>query len=178
MRRTTAQYSDGVAANTKPALRNNPLKYLLVKTFPRIFAPIFGAPMHVHAILRDQFGNIKQEVSIYNTVETAGKAGIADQILASPTLSKPAWMAIGTGTGGTTTLTTELDRNALTTKTRSGAVVTFVGNWAAADGTGAITEAGVFDAASSGNMWTYTSFSVINKGASDTLEIDWTLTIS
>lgn len=166
--------NESVTANDKPRIRNNPVKYFLGKLLPRVF----GMPLHVSIILRDEFGVIKQRRAIYNTVETAGKAGIADQILASPTLTKPGWMAIGTGTGGTTSLNTELDRNALTTKTRSGAVVTMVGNWAAADGTGAITEAGIFDAVSSGNMWTYSSFTVINKGASDTLEIDWTLTIS
>src|SRR3954452_2964641 len=115
--------------------------------------------MNVDVILRDKYGNIKEERHIHNTVTTAGKQGIADQILASPTLGKPTHLGIGTGTGGTTALNTELDRNALTSKTRSGAVDTMVGDWAAGDGTGAITEAGLFDASSSGNMWLYTSFS-------------------
>jgi hypothetical protein len=87
-------------------------------------------------------------------------------------------MGIGTGTPSGSALGTELDRNALTSKTRSGAVVTMVGDWAAGDGTGAITEAGTFDASSSGNMWMSTTFSVVNKGASDTLQITWTLTFS
>lgn len=130
------------------------------------------------AVLRDSQGAIKQIEQIHNTVTTAGKNMIADRLLASPTLGVPTHMAIGTGTGGTTTLTTELDRNALSSKTRSNAVVTMVGDWAAGDGTGAITEAGVFDASSSGNMHLYSSFSVINKAAGDTLQITWTLTIS
>jgi hypothetical protein len=71
-----------------------------------------------------------------------------------------------------------LDRNALTSKTRSNAVVTMVGDWAAGDGTGAITEAGIFDAASAGNMWVSASFSTINKAAGDTLQITWTLTFA
>ncbi|MBJ8343943.1 hypothetical protein [Antrihabitans sp. YC2-6] len=131
-----------------------------------------------HIVLRDQNGLVKEEREIHNTVTTAGKNMIADRLLASPTLGVPTHMAIGTGTGGTTSLNTELDRNALTSKNRSNAVITMVGDWAAADGTGAITEAGVFDASSSGNMHLYSSFSVINKGASDTLQITWTLTIS
>jgi len=130
------------------------------------------------AILRDSKGRIKQIERSHNTVEAAGKNAIADQILAAPSLGKPTYMAIGTGTGGTTTLTTELSRNALTSKTRSTNVVTMQGDWAAGSGTGAITEAGIFDASSAGNMWTYTSFSVINKAAGDTLSIVWTLTIS
>lgn len=128
------------------------------------------------ATLRDQKGNIKQTETAHNTVTTAGKAGAADQLLASPTLGKPTHMAIGTGTPSGTALGTELDRNANTSKNRSGAVVTIVADWAAGDGTGAITEAGLFDASSSGNMWASTTFSVINKAAGDTLSITWTLT--
>jgi hypothetical protein len=128
--------------------------------------------------LFDNNGLLKDERIIHNTVTTAGKNGIADQILASPSLNKPTHMGIGTGSPSGTALGTELDRNALTSKTRSGAVVTMVGDWAAEDGTGAITEAGVFDAASTGNMWLSASFSVINKGATDTLSISWTLTVT
>jgi uncharacterized Ntn-hydrolase superfamily protein len=133
---------------------------------------------HYRVVLRDKDGNVKAVREGYNTVTAAGKNAVADQLLASPTLGKPTHMAIGTGTGGTTALTTELDRNALTSKTRSTNVVTFQGDWAAGDGTGAITEAGIFDAASTGNMLQYNSFAVINKGASDTLQIVWTLTLS
>jgi hypothetical protein len=133
---------------------------------------------NVKIVLRDQSGAIKAEREIHNTVTTAGKEMIADRLLASPTLGVPTHMAIGTGTPSGTALGTELDRNALTSKTRSGAVVTMVGTWAAGDGTGAITEAGVFDASSTGNMHLSTSFSVINKAAGDTLTITWTLTVS
>jgi hypothetical protein len=137
-----------------------------------------GIDYHMHLVLRDKDGNIKDERRVYNTVTTAGKNGAADQILAAPSLNKPTHMAIGTGSPSGTALGTELDRNANTSKNRSGAVVTIVGDWAAGDGTGAITEAGTFDAASTGNMWMSASFSVINKGASDTLSISWTLTFA
>jgi len=133
---------------------------------------------HFALTLRDGDGRVKEFIERWNTVTTAGKNGIADQVLASPTLAKPGWMAIGTGTPTGTALGSELDRNALTSKTRSNAVVTMVGDWAAGDGTGAITEAGTFDASSTGNMWMSASFSVVNKAAGDTLNITWTLTIS
>ena len=132
----------------------------------------------IHIVLRGPDGKVKDERRIRNTVTTAGKNGAADQTLASPSLNKPTHMAIGTGTPSGTALGTELDRNALTSKTRSNAVVTMVGDWAAGDGTGAITEAGIFDASSSGNMWVSSSFSVINKAAGDTLSISWTLTFA
>lgn len=134
--------------------------------------------VNMHIELRDKDGNLKDERFVHNTVTTAGKNGVADQLLASPTLSKPTHMAVGTGTPSGTALGTELDRNALTSKTRSGAVVTMVGDWAAGDGTGAITEAGIFDASSAGNMYCSASFSVINKAAGDSLSISWTLTVS
>lgn len=157
--------NEGVKANRRPSR----LRYLAGKLMPSVF----GVPMHVQIALN---GVVVQR--IYNTVTTTGKNGIADQILASPTLGKPTHMAIGTGTGGTTALNSELDRNALTSKTRSSAVVTMVGDWAAGDGTGALTEAGVLTASTSGDLWLYTTFSVVNKGAADALTITWTLTIS
>lgn len=133
---------------------------------------------NVHIVLRDADGNIKDERDIHNTVTTSGKNMIADRLLAAPSLGVPTHMAVGTGSPAANALGTELDRNALTSKTRSNAIVTMQGDWAAADGTGAITEAGVFDASSTGNMHLSTSFSVVNKGAADILSIVWTLTIS
>jgi hypothetical protein len=132
----------------------------------------------LHLVLRGPDGEIKDEVTVENTVTTAGKNGLADQVLAAPTLAKPTHMAIGTGSPSATALGTELDRNALANKTRSGAVITFTANWAAGDGTGALTEAGIFDAAGAGNMWMSASFAVKNKGAGDTLAATWTLTVS
>lgn len=124
-------------------------------------------------------GKLKDERKIHNTVKNAGLYGLMDQLLASPSLSKVSHMALGTGTSGATALGTEIDRNALSTKTRNNAVVTMVGDWAAGDGTNAaITEAGLFDAASTGNMWCSTSFGAIAKGAADSMQITWTLTIS
>ena len=53
-----------------------------------------------------------------------------------------------------------------------------VGTFDAGVGTGAITEAGVFDVVTqnTANMWMSASFAVVNKGASDSLVITWTLT--
>lgn len=135
---------------------------------------------NVYIVLFGPDGKIKETRTLHNTVTTAGKQGAADQILAAPTLAKPGWMAIGTGSPAATLLGAEIDRNALTSKTRAGAVVTMVGDWAAGDGTGAITEAGIFDivTANTVNMWTSASFAVINKLAADTLNISWTLTFA
>jgi hypothetical protein len=131
-------------------------------------------------ILRGPDGRFKARRVIHNAMGTNGKAHIADQLSASPGEAAMGWMAIGTGTPTGTALGNELDKNACTSITDSGDVVTYVGDWAAGDGTGAITEAGVFNNASpsTGTMLCSASFSVINKGASDTLQINWDLTIS
>lgn len=125
--------------------------------------------------VRGPDGKVKTR-KVVNTVTTAGKAGLMDQILAAPSLNKPTHMGVGTGAPAANALGTEIDRNALTSKTRATNVVTFVGDWAAGDATGSLTEAGVFDAAAAGNMWVSTTFTAIPKGASDTLNITWTLT--
>lgn len=141
-----------------------------------------AAKENVELVLCDALGNVIQVEHASNLIVTTGVAGIVDQLVASPGIGKPTHMAIGTGgtaaAAGQTALTTELDRNALTSKSRSGAVLTMVGDWAAGDGTGAITEAGVFNASSAGDMFSRVLFSVINKAAGDTLSITWTYTLS
>jgi len=132
---------------------------------------------HVAITLRGPDGRIKDQRSIWNTVTPNGKEGIADNLLAAPSLGKPTHMAVGTGSPGANALGAELDRNAFTSKTRAGAIVTMVGDWAAGDATGALTEAGIFNDPGAGNMWTSTTYDVVNKQSTDTLGIDWTLEI-
>jgi len=139
----------------------------------------------LHIVLRDEDGNIKDEETVKNLIVTVGKNHIADQ-MADQGEAAMSHMAIGTGTtaaaAGDTTLETELDRNALTSTTQgtegNAHKVTYVGDWAAGDGTGAITEAGIFNDASAGAMLCRTVFAVKNKGASDIMGLTWTLTIS
>lgn len=138
--------------------------------------------VNVKAELFDRFGKLKEVQEKHNLVVTTGLAHIADQLSSSPGQGAMSHMAVGTGGGaaaaGDTALTTENDRNALTSRTDSGAVVTYVGTWSAGDATAALTEAGIFNAASNGTMLARVLFSVINKGAADTLVITWTLTFS
>jgi hypothetical protein len=133
---------------------------------------------NMHLRLYSKSGKLKAERIIKNTVTTTGKAGIADQLLASPSLNKPTHMAVGTGSPAANALGAEVGRVAFTTKTRSGAVVTMVGDFPAGTGTGALTEAGIFDAGATGNTYTTASFSVVNKAAGDALTITWTLTVA
>ena len=93
-------------------------------------------------------------------------------------------MGVGTGTtgvvAGNTTLETEVDRNGLVTSggVASTNTVEFEAVWNAGDGTGALTEAGLFSASTGGTMLARTVFSVVNKSASDILTITWTVTVS
>jgi len=131
-------------------------------------------------ILRGPDGNIKDVRDVHNLITTAGRNALVD--LWDDGSTKPSHMAVGTGTtaaaAGDTTLETELDRNAVTSRTVSTNVLTMVGDWAAGDGTGAITEAGVLSAASNGTLFSRAVFSVINKAAADTLSITWTYTLT
>lgn len=134
----------------------------------------------VRAEVFDADGNLKASEETHNLILTVGKNMIADRLLASPTLGVPTHMGVGTsGTApaaGDTTITGET-RVALTSKTRSTNVVTFVGDWAAGSATGTLQEAGLWDASSGGNLVGRATFTSIAKGAADTLKVTWTWTI-
>lgn len=132
-------------------------------------------------VLKDSDGNIKDSRDINNLVVTSGLGFIASR-MKDTTDDAMSYMSIGTGTtaaaAGDTTLATELDRNAITSTTVTGNEIAYVSSWAAGDGTGAVTEAGIFNASSAGTMLARTVFSVVNKAANDTLSITWTITLS
>tara|TARA_B100000214_G_scaffold367485_1_gene337694 strand:+ start:4333 stop:4755 length:423 start_codon:yes stop_codon:yes gene_type:complete len=121
---------------------------------------------------------VVQEVP--NLVVTAGKNYVADRIKNNSTVMSH--MAIGTGTAaaaaGNTALGSEQARTALTSSTVTDNEIVYVDTFAAGTGTGAITEAGIFNASSGGTMLCRTVFSVVNKGASDAMTITWTVTVS
>jgi len=126
-------------------------------------------------------GTITQETVVPNLVVTSGKDFIAER-MKDATTTAMSHMAIGTGTtaaaAGDTALGTEAGRVALTSTTVTANAVAYVATFGAGTGTGAITEAGLFNASSGGDMLCRTVFSVINKGAADTLGITWTVTVN
>ena len=77
-----------------------------------------------------------------------------------------------------TALGTEAARVSLTSTTVTSNAVAYVASFAAGTGTGAITEAGILNASSGGTLLCRTVFSVVNKAASDSMTITWTVTIS
>jgi hypothetical protein len=137
-----------------------------------------------HFKLTDGFGNIKQEFDVANTVTELGDAMVADA-MSDRGVTLPTHIAVGTGVAGgagATTLTNEIHKETLDSTTQGAAGddndVIWVGTFAAGHGTGALTEAGIFNAApaNTGVMPVISGFAVINKGAADSLEITWTLT--
>ena len=116
-----------------------------------------------------------------NLIVQVGKNFLASAVITSSTSPFVA-IAIGTGTTaaalGDTALQTEVARAAYTTSSVSTNVVSLSNTFAAGTGTGAITEAGVLNnATSGGTLLSHVVFSAINKGASDTLTINWTITV-
>ena len=128
-------------------------------------------------------GAVKDSREIKNLVVTSGKTFIASRMVgvASTVMG---WMELGTGTTaaavGDTALQTAISgsRVALTSGTSATNVVTYVASFPAGTGTGAVTEAGVFNASSAGTMLCRTVFSVVNKGAADAMSITWSITVS
>lgn len=135
-------------------------------------------------VLTGSDGAVKENIHIPNLVVTVGKEWIAARMADTGIPGEMSHMAVGSGTtaaaNGDTALGTELGRVALDTSGGSVAanVVTYNATFGAGTGTGAVTEAGLFNASSAGTMLCRTVFAVVNKGADDTLSITWTVTIS
>ena len=144
---------------------------------------------HIKIELFDKDGNLKSILEKDNTFMAVGDAHVADQLAGTPDEAAMGYMSVGTGssafTTASTTLNSEIDRNALNGSYPDQAAgasdndIVYKANWAAADATGALTEAGIFNSsvADAGTMLAASTFSVINKGASDTLTITWTVTV-
>jgi len=129
-------------------------------------------------------GQVKDERLIKNLVVTAGKQFIASSMLKTAANTPLAMTHMGIGSGGVaasagdTALSSQLGRVALGSSAAAGAVVTYTAIFQAGTGTGAVTEAGVFNAAVNGTLLCRTVFAVVNKGADDAMSITWAITVS
>lgn len=140
-------------------------------------------------VVRDVNGNITKQVSVPNTVVNSGKAFIAQSMLKTTIDSPVAMTHLGVGTNTTavaveqTALLTEVGTRAPVTPTNvtvtvANDAVQYVASFAAGNATGALTEAGIFNASTAGTLLCRTVFPVINKGASDSLTITWRVQIT
>lgn len=137
----------------------------------------------LHIVIKDALtGEVKVDRLEKNLVVTVGKTWIASR-MADAASNVMGWMAIGTSSTspiiGDTTLGTEIARVATTVSggTPSANTVTYVAVFPAGTGTGALVEAGIFNASSSGTMLSRTTYSTINKGAGDVMTVTWVITV-
>jgi hypothetical protein len=141
-----------------------------------------GATGQLSVILRDADGNIKQDVRVKNLVVDTGLNFMTSR-MKDTTLDAMTHMAVGSGTtaaaAGDTALETQISaRVSLTSTTVTSNAIEYVAAFGAGVSTGAITEAGIFNASTAGTMLCRTVFAVVNKGAADTLQITWLVTIN
>ena len=138
----------------------------------------------VSIVLTDEFGNVKENVQ-NNMVMIAGLAHIISR-LKEGTAGVISHIAVGTGTTAAdntqTALVTEIGRQSTTasigTTTVTNDTLIHEVVLAAGTGTGALTEAGLFNASTEGTMVARTVFAVVNKLAADTLTLTWKLVIA
>lgn len=118
---------------------------------------------------------------IPNLITTVGLNYIADRMEGTGE-DVMSHMAVGTDNTaaalGDTTLNTENGRVALSSTVVTADEIVYTATFPAGTATGALVEAGILNAASSGSLLARTVFSAINKGASDSVTITWTITIS
>ena len=128
-------------------------------------------------------GKIKEVKEIDNLVVTAGKNYLATWLAAASQSGKfMSYIGVGTGvtaaTSGDTDLETPLATRVQGTLSASTNVWQNQASFGPGVDTGAITEAGLFSASTSGTLFARQVFSAINKGAGDTLVITWQVTLS
>lgn len=142
-----------------------------------------GATGKLRIVVQDEAtGEVKHDFETTNLVVDTGLDYIASRMVGT-SAGVMSHMAVGSGNTAAAAGDTELDsqlgsRNSLTSTTATDNAVEYVATFAAGEGTGPVVEAGIFNASTSGTMLCRTVFDVINKGASDSMTITWTVTVS
>lgn len=147
---------------------------------PQLDRDIVKFGVNARVELRGPDGELKAVREIHNVICTAGKQQIL-KASSAKYLNQFAYLAIGTSStspaAGDTTLGAEVARSSIITPTNPDSnTLQFVATFAAGVGTGAIQECGLLDASSVGNLLSHLTFSVINKGASDSLTVTYQIT--
>lgn len=159
-----------------------------------------GVPAHqeamtikgfVDVMVYDEFGNLKEERHFDNGITNTGFELIADRIAGHSGFTGNEANYIALGTSNTafavtqTALGSELAGGSYARQqdadaTYTGGTTSFAisATFAAGVATGALQESGLFDASTSGNMMARQTFSTINVGASDSITVTWTITLS
>lgn len=138
--------------------------------------------------IRDaQTGRIKRVYRYENIVPTVGRTMIANNLTATSPTNTPrvTHVALGSGTNtpanADTQLQTETYRNAAASRTNVNNIAYITGFFSATETSGTYRECGLFSngtgSANSGVLLSRVAINV-TKSTSETLTIDWTLTIS
>lgn len=129
-------------------------------------------------------GQVTDQFEVPNLVVTAGKIYIAGKMIATDSNVPVAMshMGIGTGTASPvaedTGLGTQTGRVLLSGSLQDNNSITYTATFPAGTGTGAITEAGIFNAGTGGTLLCRTVFPVVTKQAGDTIAVTWKVTVS
>jgi hypothetical protein len=146
-----------------------------------MFTESINVKGNLEVVLLDETGNQKDYRKVNNLVVAVGKDAIASRMVGNTTAIM-SHMAVGTSNTAATTSQTalgaEIGRVALDSTTRSSNTITYISTFPAGTGTGAITEAGILNASSSGNLLCRTIFGVVTKAAGDTVVITWNVTVA
>jgi len=135
--------------------------------------------------LRDKDGALKESREVKNVITTAGKTYLAAWLAAASQAGAfMGYVGLGTGTNAANAADTDLQTPFSPAARAAGVLTSAVNVWqsvatfGAGVCTGAITEAGVFSAATAGTLMAHQVFSVINKGSADSLSVTWQITFS
>ena len=145
--------------------------------------------INVVATIRDvKTGKIKRVQKYHNLIPTVGRTAIANWLTnasPSPATLRVNYVALGSNVAapanGDTQLGTETYRNTVASETNASNVAYITGFFSATETSGTYREAGLFIAgtasANSGTILSHVSIN-ITKSSSETLTLDWTITIS
>jgi hypothetical protein len=139
----------------------------------------------VNIVVTDKNGNVKDSREIKNLVVNTGLAYIISRMVGT-SKSVMSHMALGAGTTAADASQSDLismlgSREAIDSTTIIGSnneKVQFVSTFEPGDATGAVTEAGIFNASTAGDMLCRTVFPVVNKAADDQMAVTWTITLA
>jgi hypothetical protein len=141
------------------------------------------------ATIRDAItGAVKRVYKYHNTVVTVGRAALANQLTASsPAITDMRINKVALGTNvaapaaGDTKLGTEVYRNNVASATNANNIAYVTGFFGATEDDGTYKEAGLFiegtASADSGTLFSHAAID-ITKSNTETLTLDWTITIS
>lgn len=160
-----------------------------MKQRTKIDPAVITVKVNLTATIKDaKTGKVKRVIKYHNLVPTVGRTAIASylgNVTGSPATMYPNYCALGSGTNapvnGDTTLQTETFRNTVASRTNANNIAYITGFFSATSTSGTFREAGLFIAGTasvnSGTLFSRVAIN-ITKSTSETLTLDWTVTIS